>query len=216
MCWCERVGLADQDVEVEGTTLRVHLGGSGPPLVLLHGNPTHAFLWRRVIPALLPSRRCLAIDLAGFGASQASAGLGVVGHARLVADVVRELVDRADEVSWLTHDWGVAIGFLAAAQTVQDRGHRIAFCEGHVRWIPSWETADPGFASLFRNLRDPAFGNEFVVRSNRSSRRSCSGRCRTSLLRNKTSTARRSLTRRGGHRFSRSRSRFQSPAPRPT
>jgi haloalkane dehalogenase len=32
--------------------------GDGPPLVLLHGNPTWSYLWRKVIPVLAASRSC--------------------------------------------------------------------------------------------------------------------------------------------------------------
>ncbi|MCO5172191.1 MAG: alpha/beta fold hydrolase [Planctomycetes bacterium] len=42
--------------------------GQGPPVLLLHGNPTWSFLWREVIRRL-PGRRCVAPDLLGFGLS---------------------------------------------------------------------------------------------------------------------------------------------------
>ena len=43
--------------------------GDGPPIVLLHGNPTSSYLWRSVIPELSASGRCLAPDLIGMGDS---------------------------------------------------------------------------------------------------------------------------------------------------
>jgi hypothetical protein len=43
--------------------------GDGPPLVLLHGNPTWSYLWRKVIPVLAPARRVIAPDLVGHGRS---------------------------------------------------------------------------------------------------------------------------------------------------
>jgi haloacetate dehalogenase len=46
-------------------TLRARTGGSGPPLLLLHGNPeTHA-MWRRVAPALARHVSVTARDLRG-------------------------------------------------------------------------------------------------------------------------------------------------------
>jgi len=43
---------------------------SAPPVLLLHGNPTWCYLWRKVIRALPPQRfRCLAPDLLGLGLS---------------------------------------------------------------------------------------------------------------------------------------------------
>jgi haloalkane dehalogenase len=41
----------------------------GAPIVLLHGNPTSAYLWRNVIPHLQPLGRCIAPDLIGMGDS---------------------------------------------------------------------------------------------------------------------------------------------------
>ena len=44
--------------------------GQGRPVVLLHGNPTWGFLWRRVMGALADAPlRLLAPDLLGFGRS---------------------------------------------------------------------------------------------------------------------------------------------------
>lgn len=57
------------DVEVPGGTVRLRRGGSGPPLLLLHGNPqTHA-MWNRVAPALAERFTVIAPDLRGYGGS---------------------------------------------------------------------------------------------------------------------------------------------------
>ncbi len=37
--------------------------GEGPPVLLLHGCPFSSFIWRKVIPHLIPSYRCVAPDL---------------------------------------------------------------------------------------------------------------------------------------------------------
>src|SRR3954471_15014780 len=52
-------------------TARVHyLGeGRGPPLLLLHGNPTWSFLYRDVVAGLRDRFRCIAVDHPGFGLS---------------------------------------------------------------------------------------------------------------------------------------------------
>jgi haloalkane dehalogenase len=36
--------------------------GEGDPIVFLHGNPTPSYLWRNIIPRVLPYGRCLAPD----------------------------------------------------------------------------------------------------------------------------------------------------------
>src|ERR1700743_1664574 len=46
--------------------------GEGDPIVFLHGNPTPSYLWREIIPHLLPFGRCLAPDFVGMGNSGAA------------------------------------------------------------------------------------------------------------------------------------------------
>lgn len=56
-------------VPAHGGELRVLEGGEGPPIVLLHGRGSAATSWAPLMPALSRSRRVLAVDLPGFGAS---------------------------------------------------------------------------------------------------------------------------------------------------
>ena len=91
--------------------LDVHLAeaGNGPPLLLLHGWPQHADVWREVVPLLAPDFRLLMPDLRGFGSTAVPAG----GYdpARFADDAVALLdalgIDRAGVIG---HDWG---GFAA-------------------------------------------------------------------------------------------------------
>ena len=48
--------------------------GAGDPVVFLHGNPTSSYLWRNVIPHVVPVARCLAPDLVGMGESGKAPG----------------------------------------------------------------------------------------------------------------------------------------------
>jgi len=43
--------------------------GEGDPIVFLHGNPTPSYLWRNIIPHVLPLGRSLAPDYVGMGNS---------------------------------------------------------------------------------------------------------------------------------------------------
>ena len=56
---------------VEQDGLRMHYvdEGDGDPVLLLHGEPTWAFLYRKVIAELAPTARCIAPDYFGFGRS---------------------------------------------------------------------------------------------------------------------------------------------------
>lgn len=61
---------SQRDVQVRGRRVRIAAQGDrGRHVVLLHGLPTHAGLWRRVQPALAGVCRTVAIDLPGFGGS---------------------------------------------------------------------------------------------------------------------------------------------------
>jgi pimeloyl-ACP methyl ester carboxylesterase len=58
-------------VETPFGSLRVLDGGAGPTLILLHGRGNAATTWFQMLPALARSHRVLAVDLPGFGQSQA-------------------------------------------------------------------------------------------------------------------------------------------------
>ena len=56
---------------VDQDGLRMHYvdEGSGDPVLLLHGEPTWSYLYRKIIPKLTPAARCVAPDYFGFGRS---------------------------------------------------------------------------------------------------------------------------------------------------
>lgn len=115
---------------------QMHLVDHGPragrAVVLLHGNPTWSFLWRRVVGAL-PSGddgwRCVAPDLLGFGASEK---LPRIADHRLAdhADALAALVERLDlrDVVLVGQDWG---GPLAAAVGARHPGRIAAVVLGN-------------------------------------------------------------------------------------
>jgi pimeloyl-ACP methyl ester carboxylesterase len=74
---------------------RVHYvdEGSGPLVVMFHGNPTWSFLYRKVILGLRDRYRCIALDYPGFGLSERPAGYGYTPgeHAGVVERLVAEL-----------------------------------------------------------------------------------------------------------------------------
>ncbi|MDQ3915047.1 MAG: alpha/beta fold hydrolase [Actinomycetota bacterium] len=102
----------------ESSAGRVHYidEGAGTPLLLLHGNPTWSFLYRKIVPLLQDGFRCIAIDYPGFGLSDRPEGYGYTPdeHAR----VIGELVDHLDLDGFLlmVQDWGGPIGFDIATK----------------------------------------------------------------------------------------------------
>jgi len=61
-------------VNVEGMHLRVEKHGRGRPLMFVHGFPLDHSMWRSQIDAFAESHRVIAVDLCGFGASDAADG----------------------------------------------------------------------------------------------------------------------------------------------
>lgn len=102
-------------IEIDGHTVHYVDEGSGPTLLMLHGNPTWSFLFRDVISLLRKDFRCIALDYPGFGLSTPRPGYRYLpeGH----ADVVTAFVDALGlkDVTLVGQDWGGMIG-LAVAQ----------------------------------------------------------------------------------------------------
>ena len=106
----------------------------GPPVVLLHGEPTWSYLYRTMIRPLVDGgRRALAPDLIGFGRSDKPSRIEDYTYLRHVEWVTSwfEKLDLRD-VTIVVQDWGSLIGLrIAAEQQRPDRAHRgrpTAFC----------------------------------------------------------------------------------------
>jgi len=108
----------------DGTRFHYLDEGSGPVLLLLHGNPSWSFLYRNIIPRLSQRFRCVAPDLPGFGLSKARSGYGFT--AREQSEAIIAFIDALDlrGVGVMMQDWGGPIG-LRAAQARPDRIDRL-------------------------------------------------------------------------------------------
>ncbi|HEY1452661.1 MAG TPA: alpha/beta fold hydrolase [Roseiarcus sp.] len=67
--------FASHYAAIDGASLHFADEGSGPPVVMIHGNPTWSVLYRGLIEGLRGQHRCVAVDLAGFGLSGISSPL---------------------------------------------------------------------------------------------------------------------------------------------
>ena len=88
--------------------------GEGPAVVLLHGFPTNADLWRNLAPLLAPRFRVVAPDLLGYGGSEKpeDADLSISAQARHVRDLLERLGVR--EFAAVGHGAGGGIAQLLA------------------------------------------------------------------------------------------------------
>jgi haloalkane dehalogenase len=149
----------DRYAELDGSRVHYVEEGGGPPLLLLHGNPTWSFLYREIIKGLSGSYRCIAVDLPGFGLSRAAPGYAFTPaeHAR----VIEQLLLRLDlnRVTMMVQDWGGPIGFAAATRHPE---RFAAFVIGNT-W--AWPKADPG-TQLFSRLLGGPLGAYLILRRN--------------------------------------------------
>ncbi len=60
-------GFTRSDIQTTGARIVTVVGGSGPPLLLMHGNPFNHLSWHAVAPALAKEFTVVATDLRGYG-----------------------------------------------------------------------------------------------------------------------------------------------------
>ena len=116
-------GMQRRSVRANGIRMNTWTGGSGPALVLLHGYPRTAQMWRKMVPGFMKEFSVVCPDLRGYGDSdkprdgfdkrtmardidELMHGLGhdhymVVGHDRGARVAHRLALDHADSVTRL-------------------------------------------------------------------------------------------------------------------
>jgi haloalkane dehalogenase len=145
--------------DVDGARVHYVDEGSGPPLLLLHGNPTWSFLYRDIIKQLRDSYRCIAPDHPGFGLSRAAPGYGYTPaqHAAVLEQFVMQL--DLEGVTMMVQDWGGPIGFAVATRQPE----RFAgFVIGNT-W--AWPKSDPG-TQLFSRILGGPIGGYLILQRN--------------------------------------------------
>ena len=114
---------------VDTGDVRLHavVGGSGPPLLLVHGWPEFWYAWRMVMPALARDFEVIAVDQRGIGLSDKPAG----GYdTRTLANDLVALMEALghQRFALVGHDTGFAISYAIAADH-PDRVERVALLE---------------------------------------------------------------------------------------
>jgi len=101
--------------------------GEGPPVLMLHGEPTWGFLYRKVMAPLLEAGyRCVVPDLPGFGRSDKPVDDDWYTMDRHT-DAVVTLIDELDlsDITLVCQDWGGPIGLRTATIERPDRFSRL-------------------------------------------------------------------------------------------
>lgn len=148
-------------VEVQGRPTWVVRAGprgiSGPPVVLLHGVPTSAFLYRNVIRALQEEYDVLAFDWYGFGSSAKPRKADYTF--RTLRAFLDDFLDamRLDEVRLVAHDLAGPVALDYAARN-PERVHQLALLNTTLYWrdfrppLPAATQLVPGVRNLARPL----------------------------------------------------------------
>ena len=152
-------------IPVLDTTMAYIDVGEGDPIVFLHGNPTPSYLWRHIIPYVLPLGRCLAPDYVGMGNSGTApnGSYRFVDHRRYL-DAWFDAMGLTRNVILVVHDWGSALGF-SWAQRHPERIKGIVYMEAIVRPFFSWYEWPEATREFFKAQRTPA-GEELILEKN--------------------------------------------------
>jgi haloalkane dehalogenase len=149
--------LAKKTVDVLGAGMAYHERGEGTPVLFLHGNPTSSYLWRDVIPELTGLGRLIAPDLIGMGDSAKLPNPGpntyrFSTHRDYLGAFIDAVIGPAESLVFVVHDWGSALGFDWANHH-RGRVRGIAYMEGIVRPVASWDEWSASATSIFQGFR---------------------------------------------------------------
>ncbi len=154
-------------VEVLGKRMAYVEMGEGSPIIFQHGNPTSSYLWRNIMPHVADQGRCIAIDLIGMGDSDKLEDSGpdrytFAEHARYL-DAALDALGVRENVTWVIHDWGSALGFHWANRH-RDAVKGICYMEAIVKAM-SWEEWPDMVTPIFQGFRSAA-GEDMVLAKN--------------------------------------------------
>jgi len=129
-------GFKTHSVAVDGGTLSVTVGGSGPPVVLIHGYAESSRMWKPLAKVLAPRFTVVAPDLPGFGDSSIPTGsIDMKTAAERVHAAVNSLGFKRVRV--VGHDIGLMVAYAYAAlypQEVEKLALMDAFLPGVGEW----------------------------------------------------------------------------------
>ncbi|TMA46590.1 MAG: alpha/beta hydrolase [Deltaproteobacteria bacterium] len=137
-------GFKTQSVAVDGATVSVTVGGSGPPVVLLHGYAETSRMWKALAKVLAPRYTVIAPDLPGIGDSSIpKAGLDMKISAERVHAAVRSL--GYTKVRVVGHDIGLMVAYAYAAMYPQEV-EKLALMDAFLPGVGGWEAVynNPG------------------------------------------------------------------------
>jgi pimeloyl-ACP methyl ester carboxylesterase len=137
-------GFKTRSVAVDGGSVSVTVGGSGPPVVLIHGYAESARMWKPLAKVLAPRFTVLAPDLPGFGNSTIPKGpIDMKAAAERVHAAVTSL--GYNKVRVVGHDIGLMVAYAYAAMYPQEV-EKLALMDAFLPGVGDWEAVynNPG------------------------------------------------------------------------
>lgn len=137
-------GFTTRAVAVDGATVSVTVGGSGTPVLLIHGYAESARMWKPLAKVLAPRFTVIAPDLPGIGDSSIpKTGLDMKSSAERVHAAVTSL--GYTKVRVVGHDIGLMVAYAYAAMYPQEV-EKLALMDAFLPGVGEWEAVynNPG------------------------------------------------------------------------
>ena len=154
-------------ITIKGRQMAYVDEGQGAAIVFQHGNPTSSYLWRNIMPHCEGLGRLIACDLIGMGESDKLDNSGPNRYTYAEQrDYLFDLWDQigvGDNVIFVIHDWGSALGFDWSNQN-RDRVKGLAYMEAVVKTLNWSDFPDLG-RKVFQGFRSEA-GESMILDKN--------------------------------------------------
>ena len=154
-------------ITIKGRQMAYVDEGQGDAIVFQHGNPTSSYLWRNIMPHCEGLGRLIACDLIGMGESEKLVNSGPDRYTYAEQrDYLFDLWDQigvGDNVIFVIHDWGSALGFDWSNQN-RNRVQGLAYMEAVVKTLNWSDFPDLG-RKVFQGFRSEA-GESMILDKN--------------------------------------------------
>jgi pimeloyl-ACP methyl ester carboxylesterase len=137
-------GFKNRSMPVDGGTINVAVGGSGPAVLLLHGYAESSRMWRPLAKVLAPSFTVIAPDLPGIGDSSIPRnGLDMKTSAERIHTAVNAL--GYTKVRVVGHDIGLMVAYAYAAM-YQQEVEKLTLMDAFLPGVGDWRAVydNPG------------------------------------------------------------------------
>ena len=156
-----------KQITIKGRQMAYVDEGQGDAIVFQHGNPTSSYLWRNIMPHCEGLGRLIACDLIGMGESEKLENSGpdryTYAEQRDYLFALWDQIGLGDNVIFVIHDWGSALGFDWSNQN-RDRVKGLAYMEAVVKTLNWSDFPDLG-RKVFQGFRSEA-GESMILDKN--------------------------------------------------